>query len=101
MGKFIKMAVLAALIGQPAMAAGTIEKACNASNRQSANRALCGCIQDVADLTLTNSDQRLAAKFFQDPQKAQDVRQSGSNSNSKFWERYRQFGSTAQAFCRA
>ncbi len=79
--------------------AGVVERACLASDRSSANRALCGCIQDVADRTLTWSDQRLAAKFFKDPQKAQEVRMSKSDQSNAFWEKYKNFGATAQAFC--
>jgi hypothetical protein len=78
---------------------GPIERACNASDRSAATRALCACIQDVADATLTNSDQRRAAKFFADPQKAQDTRQSDVASHESFWQRYKQFGVTAEAWC--
>ena len=80
-------------------AAGRIERACLQSDRPAASRALCGCIQDAADLTLTNSDQKLAAKFFRDPHKAQEIRQSDRRSHEKFWQRYKNFGATAQAFC--
>ncbi len=81
-------------------AAGKIERACLNSDRPAASRALCGCIQDVADLTLTNSDQKMAARFFRDPHKAQEIRQSDKRAHEKFWQRYRNFGATAEAFCR-
>jgi hypothetical protein len=80
--------------------AGAIESACNSSERR-VSRALCGCIQQVADITLTRSDQRLAAKFFKDPQKAQDMRQSSDRSNESFWLKYKNFGATAEAYCSA
>ncbi len=83
----------------PVMAASTVEKACIKSDRKAASRALCGCIQDVADLTLSNSDQKRAAVFFKDPHKAQETRQSDRNSDEVFWKRYKEFGSTAEAFC--
>ncbi|SFK03558.1 hypothetical protein [Celeribacter neptunius] len=79
--------------------AGAIERACMSSDRAANNRALCGCIQDVADLTLSNSDQRQAAKFFKDPQKAQDIRQSDNRSHESFWKRYKAFGATAAQYC--
>lgn len=79
--------------------AGAIERACMSSDRAASNRALCGCIQDVADLTLTGSDQRQAAKFFKDPQKAQDIRQSDKSSHESFWKRYKSFGEAASQYC--
>lgn len=79
-------------------AAGTVERACLSSGR-AANRAVCGCIQDVANLTLTGSDQKMASSFFKDPQKAQDVRQSDRRSHEEFWLRYKQFGAFAQQLC--
>nr|WP_319247524.1 hypothetical protein [uncultured Celeribacter sp.] len=79
--------------------AGTIERACLSSDRAANNRALCGCIQQVADLTLSRGDQRQAAKFFKDPQKAQDIRQSDNSSHESFWRRYKAFGETASQYC--
>ena len=79
--------------------AGAIERACNASDRKASNRALCGCIQQAADMTLKNSDQRRAAKFFKDPHKAQETRQADGSSNEAFWKRYKNFGSTATQHC--
>lgn len=93
-------AMLAALL--PAMstpaAAGPIERACMASNR-GASRALCGCIQQAADMTLSGSDQRRAAKFFKDPEAAHATWISQSRSDDAFWERYKSFGQTAEAYC--
>ncbi|HHI70455.1 MAG TPA: hypothetical protein ENJ91_05585 [Rhodobacteraceae bacterium] len=82
------------------LAAGKIHRACMSSDRPAANRRLCSCIQDAADMVLTNRDQALAAKFFRDPQMAQDIRQSDRASHEAFWQRYKSFGKAAQAFCR-
>ncbi|SEK25011.1 hypothetical protein [Pacificibacter marinus] len=79
--------------------AGVIERACNASDRKASSRALCGCIQQAADLTLKNSDQRKAAKFFKDPHKAQELRQADGRANETFWLRYKNFGTTAAQHC--
>jgi len=76
-----------------------IERACLNSDRSAANRELCGCIQRVANQVLTRSDQRLAARFFRDPQRAQDIRQSDNASHEAFWKRYRTFGDTATKIC--
>ncbi len=75
---------------------GPVGRACLAGGRTT-SRALCGCIQSVASARLSASDQRLAATFFKDPHRAQVVRQSGRNS--AFWERYKSFGSQAEARC--
>jgi hypothetical protein len=77
---------------------GPIDQACIRSNK-AANPVLCACIQRVANITLTGSDQRLAAKFFADPGKAQEVRQSGRSTHQAFWGRYVNFGETAEAVC--
>ncbi|MGH1355759.1 MAG: hypothetical protein ACRBBS_11845 [Thalassovita sp.] len=79
--------------------AGPIERACIAAGRQSASGRLCDCIQNVADQTLTRSDQRMAAKFFQDPHKAQEIRQSDNTQHEAFWLRYKDFGISAAALC--
>lgn len=98
MKKLILVATLA-MTTAPAAWAGPIEQACLRSGREAASRALCGCIQQVADRTLTNADQRRAAKFFSDPHRAQEVRQSDRTSEEAFWLRYKNFGATAEAFC--
>lgn len=79
--------------------AGAIENACNRSDRKESNRQLCGCIQQVADQTLRGADQRRAASFFKDPEKAHKVWMSKSNADDAFWERYKAFSAQAQAYC--
>jgi hypothetical protein len=79
--------------------AGAIERACINSDRRAANASVCGCIQQVADMTLRSADQRRAAKFFSDPDRAQQVRMSKSDADNEFWARYKNFGTTAEAYC--
>lgn len=79
--------------------AGSVERACLNSDRGAGNRALCSCIQDAANVTLTAREQQRAAKFFRDPQLAQDAKMSDRRSDEVFWERYKRFGQTASAFC--
>lgn len=50
-------------------------------------------------MTLTGGDQRQAAKFFADPERAQNVFLSKRASDDAFWDRYRNFGATAEAYC--
>ena len=76
-----------------------IEQACVKSSRGVGSHALCGCIQDAANLTLSTKDQRLAATFFADPNRAQEIRQSDRRHHEAFWERYQNFGQTAETFC--
>ena len=90
--------VLVAVMAAAPVQAGKIERACNKSDRN-ASRAVCSCIQRVADAALSRSDQSLAAKFFRDPQLAQETRQSGSARKEAFWERYKAFGDKAARIC--
>lgn len=80
-------------------AAGPIESACNRSERKASNRQLCGCIQQAADQTLRGADQRRAASFFKDPEKAHKVWMSKSKGDDAFWTRYKAFSAQAQAYC--
>ncbi len=81
-------------------ASGPISQACLASDRTARSRALCGCIQAVANQTLGGSDQRRAASFYSDPQRAQEVRQSDRSSDEAFWEAYKAYGARAEQICR-
>ena len=76
-----------------------IQNACLQSAREAVSYQLCGCIQSAADITLTRRDQRQAAKFFNDPQRAHDVRQSDPGTHESFWQKYERFGETAEAYC--
>ena len=93
------LAVASLTLLSTAAAAGPIQSACLRSDRPGATRAMCGCIQEAADQTLSNSDQRRAAAFFKDPDKAHKVWLSKSDRDDEFWERYKNFGATAEAFC--
>lgn len=98
----MKIAIFAAAmaLAMPAFAvAGPLENACNRSDRPGATRALCRCIDQVAGSHLTRSEQRRAARFFRDPQMAQDVRMSRSPGDADFWRRYRAFGAAAESAC--
>ncbi|WP_412565511.1 hypothetical protein [Thalassobius sp. MITS945101] len=92
------IAAFVAPLAAPAFA-GPIERACLSSPRKEKSWPLCSCIGRVANQTLSRSDQRKAAKFFKDPQKAQDTRQSDNAANERFWQRYVDFGATAAAVC--
>ena len=88
-----------AVLASDAALAGQIEAACLKSSRAKGQYGLCGCIQDAADRTLTQKDQKLASTFFADPHRAQEVRQSKSRRLETFWDRYENFGQTARTFC--
>lgn len=81
-------------------ASGPVSQACLRGGRKAANRRLCGCIQGVADRQLSSADQRMAASFFSDPHKAQEIRQSDRSSHETFWKRYKAFTGTAERTCR-
>ncbi len=80
-------------------ASGPLKNACLASDRKARSSQLCGCIQAVADQSLSNGDQRRAAKFYSDPQAAQDTRQSSSAGDERFWKAYSDYGRKAARIC--
>jgi len=102
MTKHLFLGAIAALLiplGSAPVLAGPIESACMRSGLEAANRALCGCIQNVADQTLRRTDQRRAAKFFRNPDMAHKVWISKSAADDAFWDRYKEFGRIAEANC--
>jgi len=78
-------------------ATGPIYSACLDADRKAANRALCGCVQAVANRHLSTRQQRQAAGFFKNPQLAQDARQNGPRD---FWNTYKKFSGNAGKVCR-
>ncbi|MEJ6393972.1 hypothetical protein V8J82_11935 [Gymnodinialimonas sp. 2305UL16-5] len=95
----LSLAVCAAFFVLPTMAsANAIERACNASDGGS-SRALCSCIGGVADATLSRGQIREGARWFDDPQRAQDVRQSDRRRDEEMWQAWRQFSTLAEQRC--
>lgn len=90
---------LIALTLPGAALAGPIERACLSSDRDAASRAVCSCIQSLADQMLDGPDQRRAAKFFRDPGLAHKTMLSDTKRDDAFWERWQSFGSTAELYC--
>lgn len=82
-------------------ATGDISNACLDADRKAASRALCSCVQQVANQTLSARDQARAASFFANPQLAQDTRQSDNRASEAFWQRYKAFSSRARQQCRS
>ncbi|GGL50986.1 hypothetical protein GCM10011392_01410 [Wenxinia marina] len=80
-------------------ASGEIGQACMAGGRSAANPRLCGCIQSVANQTLSRADQRRAARFFDDPDEAQETRTRDDSATEAFWRRYRDFANRAESAC--
>ncbi len=81
-------------------ASGPISAACLVAGRKGATRARCGCVQGVANITLSGGDQRLGASFFNDPHRAQEIRQSDNGAHEAFWERWKAFGDQAARQCK-
>ena len=96
--KAMMIGALLALTGGAAQA-DTILRAC-LNGERAGNPVLCSCIQEAANRTLTSGDQRLAATFFRDPDKAQAIRQSARRDHEVFWQRYKNFGAFAASICR-
>lgn len=96
----ILIAAAAIVLTTPLAMAGPIDSACVRTDRGARQPALCSCAQQVANQTLSRSDQRRAAAFFRDPHKAQEVRMSKRDSDNAFWARYKTFTRTAESYCR-
>ena len=95
----LMIAAAAVVMIVPPAVAGPIDSACMRSDRGARSMQLCGCIQQVADQTLSRADQRRAARFFQDADAAQKVRMSKSDADNAFWGRYKNFAAAAEAYC--
>lgn len=97
--KLIYPVLAAAFLAVPtSVQANPIERACMASERDAA-RSLCSCIGDAASNTLSRSQMREGARWFDEPQRAQDVRQSDRESDEAMWSAWRTFSSLAQQSC--
>ena len=94
-----KSAPSAARSAPKTFATGPISKACMASDRKARSRQLCGCVQAVANLSLSNRDQAIAASFYRDPQKSQDMRQSDNPNHERSWLKYKEYGQTSKELC--
>ena len=86
------------MVGAP-VDANPVERACNRSDRTGASPQLCACIGSVARVTLTRREMRQAARFFRDPDEAQEVRASNRPNDDAFWDRYEAFGEAAELQC--
>ena len=89
----------ALVLGATPIHATVIEAACMQSDRKQANWAVCSCIQKVADAALSAEDQAEAAKFFEDPQLAQETRMSKDPKKEAFWDRYKEWTEKAADSC--
>ncbi len=95
------VAAMAACGGGTPAVTGDISDACMAGGRSAASPALCSCVQQVANQSLSGRDQSRAAVFFDEPQLAQDTRQSDRASDEAFWQRYKKFTELSSQICQA
>ncbi len=77
-------------------ATGPIQNACLAGGRKGASGGRCGCIQAIADRSLSSAEQRRGVRYFKDPGALQEVRQSSRASDERFWRAWKAFGEQAQ-----
>lgn len=84
---------------QVLFASGPIANACRVAGRKQASRARCGCVQAVADRSLTSAEQRRGAAFFNDPHQAQVTRQSDNPANERFWKKWKSYSGDAARLC--
>jgi hypothetical protein len=81
------------------VASGPLSTACLQSDRAARSAALCGCIQAVANRTLSRADQRRAVGFYTDPHEAQVIRQSDRDRDRSFWRSYTEYAIEAERSC--
>lgn len=79
--------------------ANPIERACVQSSRGAADPAMCGCIGSAARRTLTAAQMRIGARFFDNPDRAQEIRQSDRRQHAAMWQAWRHFGEVAERMC--
>ena len=94
----LTLSVAGALAPVPAKA-NPIERACLESSRAAGDRELCSCVGEAANRTLTARQMREGARFFTDPQRAQEVRDSTSRRHEDMWRAWNDFGQTAEDMC--
>ncbi|SEV96063.1 hypothetical protein SAMN04488515_0414 [Cognatiyoonia koreensis] len=94
------LSVIASLAACAPRVNGEIAQACIASDRRAANPALCNCIGQVASQQLSRADQRQLISFFDDPERANDIKIDDRPPAEAFWVRYRNFTNTAERACR-
>ncbi|MEO9683849.1 MAG: hypothetical protein ABJF86_17855 [Tateyamaria sp.] len=80
-------------------ATGPIFQGCVQSDRKQANRSRCGCVQSVANQSLSAGEQRRGAAFFKNPHQAQVTRTSDRPADERFWLRWKAFGDQAARVC--
>lgn len=80
-------------------ATGPIGTACLIHDRRNASRALCGCVQAAADMTLSQADQQRGVRFFSEPEMLNEIKVSDSVANEAFWDRWDRFSETAERLC--
>ena len=82
-------------------ARGEIYTACRGAGRKEATDQRCGCVQWVANQTLSPAQQVRGAGYFSDQQGLQDTRQSDGAANERFWAAWKEFGQQAGGQCQA
>ena len=91
----VTMAVLAC--AAPAFA-GPAQKACLATERSPGPR-VCACAQQVADQTLSRSDQHIAASIIREPELFVKYQKDSSRRAQGFLTRYRLWGERVEQHC--
>ncbi|MEI4486780.1 arginine transporter [Frigidibacter sp. MR17.14] len=97
--RLIPLAFLALTAGCGGGTHGPVNAACLGAGRSAATAASCGCVQRVAHRSLGWGEQRRAARFFKDPDRAEATRMSDAPADKTFWKRYEAFIDRAKASC--
>ncbi len=82
----------------PALAGNSIEAACRVNGGPTDRGAFCSCMQTVANMSLTQTDQRLAAFILRDPGRAGRMMKT-VGARQDFWDRFDVFASATRTHC--
>ena len=82
-------------------ARGRMFSACISDGRKSASQKRCGCVQAIANRTLSPAQAHRGVSLWSDPGRLQEIRQSDLASNERFWKAWSEFSAEALRVCRS
>lgn len=93
------VAVLSMTAPGQAFAWNVVEAACKVTGGPGASVEFCSCMQQVADLSLSLSEQKLAAYFLRNPARASRIGKANPAARKGFWQRFESFNLSTRRHC--
>jgi hypothetical protein len=102
-GRFAKIFAASIAFGcvgaGPSHAWQVIEAACKITGGPGASLQFCTCMQQVADLSLSLTEQKLAAFFLRNPGEAGEIKRRNPAHHQTFWTRFESFSLSTRRHC--